>query len=103
MAEEQTPQETARNQAREFRRIIAAVVGELRSQEIRKSYSSVTLAELAERHLIALTTGEAGRPSRKQRLDALVKEFQTKLVAIKATSPDMFKKHDPRGDVNTAP
>jgi hypothetical protein len=103
MAEEQTPQEAARNQVRVFRSIIANVVGELRSQAIRSSYASVTLAELCDRHLVALVSGEPNRPSRKQRLDATVKEFRSNLAAIKATSPDQFKRHDPQGDVNTAP
>lgn len=102
MASEQTPAETSRNQLREFRRVVADVVGELRSQEVRDTYAALTFPELIDQHLKQLT-GEGGRvPSRKARLKKMYDEFNSKIEAIKATPPSAFRQHDPQGDVNTA-
>lgn len=102
-ASDSTPSAAARNQLRAFRGIVSDVVGELRSQQIRDTYSAITITELMQAHLVELVDGAPGKQSRKQRLDALVSAFKANLDAMKATPPDNFRTHDPQGDVNTAP
>jgi hypothetical protein len=100
VAEDQ-PSESARNQLREFGRVVANVVTELRSQEVRDTYAALTLTELVDQHLKTLVEG--GRvPSRRQRLQTMYSEFNASIEAIKATPPSAFRQHDPDNDVNTA-
>lgn len=103
MSSEVTPNETSRNRAREFRRVVANVVGELRSQEIRNSFAAVTLLELASRHADRLDTGDPTRPSRKARLKTIYDEYKASIEAIKQTPVEMFRRHDPATDANTEP
>lgn len=103
MASETTPSESSRNKAREFREVVANVVGELRSAEIRKSFASVTLLELAAKHADRLDKGDAVRPSRLARIEALYKRYKDSIEEIKATPVDMFRSHDPATDANTEP
>lgn len=101
MASEKAALEGARNQLREFRRVLANVVGELRSQEVRDTYAALTLTEVIDQHLKQLT-GDGRAPSRKQRLTTVHEEFKANIQAIKDTSPAAFRQHDPKNDVNTA-
>ena len=103
MADQELPTETSRSQLREFRRVVADVVGELRSQEIRDSYAAVTLVELMDRHVVRLVEGSAAKPSRLARIEALYVAYKNSIEGIKATSPSVFRAHDPNSDVNTAP
>jgi hypothetical protein len=100
--EQNTPAESSRNQLREFRRVVGNVVGELRSQEVRDTYAAVTLVEVLDQQLTMLS-GTSRIPSRKQRLTKMYDEFNATIEAIKGTSPDAFRQHDPNTDVNTAP
>lgn len=100
---EQTPNETSKNKAREFRRIIANVVGELRSKETRDSYAAVTLLELMSAQADRLDKGDTVRPSRAARLKSVYDAFKNNIAAIKETPPDTFRSHDPASDANTAP
>lgn len=103
MSSETTPNETSRNRAREFRRVVANVVGELRSQESRNSFAAVTLLELAARHADRLDTGDPMRPSRKHRLKTVYDQYKASIAAIKETPVEMFRSHDPATDANTEP
>lgn len=96
------PQEISRQQLREYRIVVSDVVGELRSQEVRNTYASITLLELAEQHLKFLSSTE-GRPGRLERLTALRDLFLSKIEGMKATPPENFRNPDPVHDVNTAP
>ncbi len=95
MADDQT-----RRQLRDFRRVVASVVGELRSQEVRDTYASVTMAEVIDAHLKFLA-GPALPLSRRERLVKTYDEFLKNVDAIKATEPSAFRLPDPKNDVNT--
>lgn len=104
MTQEQTPRVRAREQEREFRRIVANAVGELRSQEVRDTYASLSLEELIDQHIERLEGAEdALNPSRLQRIRRVREELSNSIEAMKATPPDNFRRHDPEGDANTAP
>ncbi len=100
---EQTASDSSRNQLREFRRVTANVVTELRSQEVRDTYAAITITELVNQQLEFLVGTEGRVPSRKQRLKTVYEEFNNNIAAIKATPPSAFRQHDPSSDVNTAP
>ena len=101
MAQEKQPDESARSQLREFRRVLANVVSELRSSAVRDTYAAITLNEVVDQHLKELV-GEGRVPSRMQRLKTTYEEFKSSIEAIKATPPSAFRLHDPKNDVNTA-
>lgn len=93
---------SAKARLREFRRVTANVVGELRSQEIRDTYAAMTLTEVLDQHLKELV-GDGRVPSRKTRLKKMHDEFNANIQAIKDTPPSSFRTPDPAQDVNTAP
>lgn len=104
MADEETPRSRAREQQREFRRIVANAVGELRSQEVKDSYASLSLEELIDQQIDRLEGTEDGsNPSRLARIRRVKQELTDNIEAMKATPPSDFRRHDPDGDVNTAP
>jgi len=103
MSSEVTPSETSRNRAREFRRVVANVVGELRSQEIRNSFAAVTLLELAARHADRLDTGDPTRPSRKARLKTIYDEYKAAIEAIKQTPVNCAHGRDPAHQASRCP
>ncbi len=94
--------ETA-DQLLDFRRIVANTVGELRSTEIRDTYAALGLEELMDQHIGRLTgSDDPLRPSRLLRLTRIRDEFRNNLEALKATSPESFRRKNPSTDVNTA-
>jgi (p)ppGpp synthase/HD superfamily hydrolase len=104
MSDERTPQEQSREQLREFRRIVADAVGELRSQEIRNSFASLSLEELADQHVARLAEDSNQlRPSRLRRLRKVRDELANTLQAMKDTPPESFRRSDPQDDANTPP
>ncbi len=100
MADDKSESERARNQANEFREIVGNVVAEIRSQEMRDTYASITLTEVINQQL-AMLSGTSRIPSRKQRLKKAYDAFNNSLEAIKKTSPEAFRTPDPKEDVNT--
>lgn len=93
----------AREQLREFRRVVASAVGELRSQEVRNSYASVSLEELIDQQIVLLEgTADATSPSRLERIRKVKKDLTDNIEGMKASSPANFRRHDPSSDVNTA-
>jgi len=95
-------QDTA-DQTNDFRRVIADVMGELRSAEIRDSYAALGLEELMDQHIDRLTDStDPMRPSRLARLTKLYDAFINSVESIKATPPELFRRHDPDRDANTA-
>ena len=91
-----------RTQLNEFRRLVANVVTELRSQEIRDTYAAITLNEVIDQQLLYLT-GTGKKLGRKQKLTKARDEFLAVLDAIKAVPPSTFKFPDEDEDVNTPP
>lgn len=104
MTEERTEARQAREQLREFRRIVAAAVGELRSQEVRDSFVSLSLEELADLHVERLQeSDDPSQPSRLDRIRKIRDDLTNNIEAMKDTAPERFRAHDPDSDVNTSP
>ncbi len=102
--EGQTPRRSAREQLREFRRVVADAVGELRSAEIRNTYSALSLEELMDKHIQSLTgNDDPMRPSRLSRLNKVKDDLSNSIEAMKEVPPDLFRRQDTDGDVNTPP
>lgn len=101
---ESTPRSASRTQLREFRRVVANAVGELRSKEVRDTYAALSIEELMDQHIARLeTTTDPINPSRLQRLRRVRADLVANIEAMKATPPDLFRRHDNASDVNTAP
>jgi hypothetical protein len=99
---ERSPDRQSREQFREFRRIIAAAVGELRSEEVRSSFAALSLEELADQHIDRLKASQDPlRPSRLQRLRKVQSDLTNSIEAMKETSPASFRRRDPDNDANT--
>jgi len=109
VADGPTTTSTTREQQREFRRIIANAVGELRSQEVRDTYASIGLEELIDQQLDRLEGSSSSgnvdpvNPARLARIAKIKQDLDDNIAAMKATSPDEFRPHDPDNDANTAP
>ena len=104
MTDERTPREQTREQLREFRRIVAAAVGELRSNQIRDAYAALSIEELMDQHIARLQdTTDPIHPSRKQRVDRVYQELVNNIEAMKEVDPARFRPRDPDNDVNTEP
>lgn len=101
---ESTPQSSAKEQLREFRRVVANAVAELRSKEVRDTYAALSLEELMDQHVARMEeTTDPINPSRLQRLRRVRDELVAKIEAMKATPPDNFRRHNSSSDVNTDP
>ncbi len=93
-----------RERLREFRRIVANAVGELRSQEVRDSYAALSIEELMDQHIERLEgTNDPNQPSRIQRLRNVRDALTDNIEAMKETPPAAFRRPDPDNDVNTEP
>jgi len=102
--DERTPRDQSQEQVREFRRIVAAAVGELRSNQIRDAYAALSIEELMDQHVARLQdTTDPIHPSRKQRVNRIYQEFVNNIEAIKAVDPSRFRPRDPNNDANTEP
>lgn len=99
---EQSPEQIARSQLREFRQVVANVVGELRGQELKDSYSALTLLELCSQQITNLSS-TGTRPGRLERLTRVRDEYLSKIEGLKSTPPSSFRTPDASTDVNTAP
>lgn len=104
MSDEQTPRSSSREQLREFRRVVANAVAEVRSQEIKNAFAALSLEELIDQHIARLEGAEdAINPSRVERIRKVKEELTANIEAMKNTPPESFRRHDPQGDVNTPP
>lgn len=99
-----TPRTSAREQLRDFRRVVADAVGELRSAEVRDTYAALSLEELVDQNIERLEgSGDPTSPSRLERVRKLRDELAAKIDAMKETPPEFFRRADVDGDVNTPP
>lgn len=104
MTDERTPAAQSREQIREFRRIVASAVGELRSSQVRDAYAAVSIEELMDQHIARLEDSDDPiHPSRKQRIDKVHDDLTNNIEALKATDPSEFRRRDPDTDANTDP
>lgn len=72
---------------------MAATIGELRSAEVRDSYASISLEELVDQQIEALTgEGTPSHPTRLQRITKVKDDLLNSLDGIKATPPSAFRR-----------
>lgn len=102
---ERTPGDARREQLREFRRVVAAAVGELRSEELRNAFSALSLEELVDEAVRRLDDSATDpiNPSRLQRIRKVRDDLVNNIAAMKETPPEYFRSPDPERDVNTDP
>lgn len=99
---DQNPRTSARDQLREYRRIVASAVAELRSAEQRNSLMAFTLETAVDQQIELLTgTADPNRRSRLQRVDKVKDDLLSNLQAIRNTPPEWFRRADTDGDANT--
>ncbi len=104
MTDERTPDAQSKDQLREFRKVVAAAVGELRSSQVRNTYAALSLEELMDQHVSRLVdTNDPIHLSRKQRIDRVHQGLTNSITAMKATDPSAFRARDPATDTNTNP
>jgi hypothetical protein len=100
---ERTAAERARETIQQYREIVAAVVGFVRSQEITRAYSSISLEELVDRRIARIEApAEGDRPGALARLTSIKTQFDGAIDAIKAMPPDSFRAPSPSTDANTS-
>ena len=99
---ERTQEERELEQFRQFRRIVADVVAELRGQEIRDAFASISIEELMDRHIDEIEGTDRIKPSKLQRIRKVYTDFVQNIEGMKATDPSSFRAPDPDADVNTA-
>lgn len=102
---ERTTGDARREQLREFRRIVAEAVGELKSEELRNSFAALSLEELIDDAIKQLddTGDDPTNPTRLQRIRKIRDDLVNNIEAMKETPPEVFRAPDPDVDVNTDP
>lgn len=100
--QQRTSEQEARDARRRFRTVVADVVGALRSQEINRSFASISLEEVIDRQIERIEGAETEtKPNRLTRVNRIKAEFDGVIDAIKETDPDLFRPADPDDDANT--
>lgn len=95
-------EQQAQDVLRKFRDIVGDAVSFVRSQEITKSFVSLSLEELIDQQIALINEPDAsGSPSKLARLDRLHQDLLDNIEAMKNTSPDLFRARDNTTDVNT--
>jgi len=99
---EQSTEQQSKDAIREFRRIVADAVNFVRSQEIARSFASISLEELVDDQIALIEeTSSSNRPSKIDRVDKIKEDLDKNIEAIKNISPDDFRRRDNDTDVNT--
>lgn len=99
---EHTATETSRETLQNYREIISEVVGFVRSGEITRSFTSLSIEELVDNRIERIEAPQTGdRPGALARLEKIKNDFENALQAMKDTPPDAFRSPDPSNDVNT--
>lgn len=84
--------EQNREQLREYRRVVANAITELRGQVVRDKFISKTIVHAIDEQISKLTgEGTAVRLSDKDRAERVVSDLEETIEAIKATPPSVFK------------
>ena len=87
-----------------FRNIIADVVGELRSEEVRKSFASISIEELVDKHIDRMTDSTSqSQPSRLTRIKSVYNTLADNIEEMKEMDPEEFDSRNPDDEVNTPP
>lgn len=99
---EQTTEQRAKETIRQFREIVANAVNLVRSQELTRSFASISIEEVVDQQIAVIEEStDAGRPSKLARVDRIKEDLDKNIDAIKMVDPDLFRKPDSRTDVNT--
>lgn len=99
---EHTATETARETLQNYREVVSNVVGFVRSAEITRSFTSVSIEELVDNRIGRIEDPQTDdRPGALARLEQIKNDFDNVIDAIKNTPPDAFRAPDPANDVNT--
>jgi len=95
---------SARIARREYRRVVSAAVGALRSAEVNNSFAAITLEEVVDQ-AIELIEGDPGagttKPNKLLRADTIKRDLDNAIEGIRATDPDLFRVRNANEDVNT--
>lgn len=87
-----------------FREVVADVVGEVRSAEVRHTYVALSIEELVDQQIERLEAGASQdpmKPARMDRLQASYDAFKQSISAIKDLPPEMFTPADPNTGTNS--
>lgn len=99
---ERTASEASRETLQQYREVVANTVGFVRSREVTRSYTAISLEELIDNRIERIEAPQEGaRPGALARLDKIKNDFDAALEGIKGTSPDAFRRPDPDTDANT--
>lgn len=99
---ERTATEATRETLQRYREVVANTVGFVRSNEVSRSYTSISLEELIDARIDRIEEPMEGtRPGALARLEKLKNDFEDVIEGIKATPPDAFRSPDPDTDANT--
>lgn len=99
---ERTETEASRETVQQYREVTAAVVGFVRSQEVTRAFTSISLEELVDRRIARIEAPSSGdRPGALARLNNLKNDFENAIEGIRNTPPDAFRPPDPASDANT--
>jgi len=106
MPQEQSSEQRSRENLRHYRKVVANVVGALRSAEVRNSFASFTLEEAVDQAIDVIEgppQNGTTRPNKLVQVDRIKQDFDNAIEGIRETSPDAFRRSDPTDDVNTDP
>lgn len=99
---ETTSTEVSRETLQQFREVVSNTVGFVRSREVTRSYTSISIEELIDNRIDRIEAPQTGgRPGALARLDKIKNDFEAVIDAIKETPPDAFRAPDPSTDANT--
>lgn len=98
-----TAEEESREALQQYREIVANTVGYVRSREVTRSYTSVSLEELIDNRIERIEASATdGRPGALAQLDKIKNDFDGAIESIKQVPPDAFRRPDPDTDANTS-
>ncbi len=99
---ERTASEASRETLQQYREIVANTVGFVRSREVTRSYTSISLEELIDNRIERIEASQDSmRPGELARLEKIKNDFEAAIESIKQVPPDTFRRPDPDTDANT--
>jgi len=87
-----------------FRTIVSDVVGEIRSEEVSRSFAALSLEELVDQHIDRMTESTSQtRPPRLSRVKQVYNQLVENIEEMKEMDPEEFDARNPADEVNTPP
>ncbi len=100
---ERTEAEASKETLKQYREVTASVVGFVRSREITRAFTSLSLEELIDRRIARIEAPQDGqRPGALAQILKIKTDFVNAIEGIRATPPDAFRSPDPSTDANTS-